>query len=29
MEFRENNIITKIKLKHGTKIEFNALMIIN
>ena len=24
MEFRENNIITKIKLKHGTKIEFNA-----
>ena len=26
MEFRENNIITKIKLKHGTKIEFNAFV---
>ena len=24
MEFKKNNIITKIKLKHGTKIYFNA-----
>ena len=24
MEFKENNIVTKIKLKHETKIEFNA-----